>query len=166
MKNSLNILEIPVEKPDGTEVIFGQGTFNLLAVEQLHTVMASVSLNCEFGLAFNEGSDEALIRVTGNCETLKNTAYQNVKNIGCGHTFFIAINKGFPIQVLNSLKLVQTVVNIYGATGNRCSVVVTDNGYGRGVVSFIDGKSPSRKENDEEKSARKNFLNRIGYIGS
>ncbi len=159
----VEVIEVKIEKEKNTEIIFGQGTFNLLAVEQLYTALAITVPSSKFGIAFNEGSDNALVRVVGNSPELEHVAHENVVNIGCGHTFFIVIEGSYPIQVLNQIKALQTVVNIFGATGNQASVVVADNGFGRGVLGFVDGVKPTRKESSEEANNRRNFLKKIGY---
>ena len=160
----MKIEEVKIHKPNDVEIIIGQGTFNLLAIEQIHTCIASSNPSAKFGVAFNEGSDNKLIRTSGNAEDLVDIAHNNIARIGCGHVFFIALRHSYPIQVLNSIKNLQTVVNVIGATGNTCSVVVANTDEGKGLLGIIDGSKPSRVENGTERKQRKSILKKIGYV--
>lgn len=83
--------------------------------------------------------------------------------VGCGHTFWIFLDKGFPVSVLNAIKMVPEVARIFCATSNPLQVIVSVTDKGRGVNSVIDGQPPLGFENDEDKAKRREFLRTIGY---
>jgi adenosine/AMP kinase len=71
---------------------------------------------------------------------------------------------GFPLSVLNPLKLVPEVCGIFCATANAIEVLVAESGAGRrGIAGVIDGDSPLGVETDEDVRDRKAFLRQIGY---
>jgi len=90
-------------------------------------------------------------------------AKENALEVGAGHTFFVFMEGGFPINILNTLKQVPEICRIFCATANPAKVVIADDGEGRGVLGIIDGSSPKGSEGPEEIEQRKAFLRMIGY---
>jgi adenosine/AMP kinase len=114
-------------------------------------------------VAFNEASGDRLVRFDGNDAALTREAVEISGMIGAGHTFVIVLREGYPINVLNRIKSVEEVVNIFAATSNPLSVVVYDNGSARGILGVLDGKPPLGIEKDNDKENRHNLLKKIGY---
>src|SRR5262249_2993487 len=71
--------------------------------------------------------------------------------------------QGFPINVLNQIKLLQEVCGIYCATANPVEVLVAQTEGGRGIVGVIDGAPPLGGEQAEHVEERKRLLRKLGY---
>jgi hypothetical protein len=67
------------------------------------------------------------------------------------------------VNVLYALKAVPEVCTIFCASANPTSVVVADNGMGRGIMGVIDGEKPAGIETEEDVSFRKDLLRKFGY---
>lgn len=157
---SFEVVDVPI--PHGCNVIIGQSHF-IKTVEDIYEVLMSSVPGIRFGVAFVEASGKRLVRYEGNDEELVKIAIEVAKRIGAGHTFVIYLKNAWPINVLNALKHVQEVVQIYAATGNPLQVIVAVTNQGRGIVGVIDGFSPLGVEGNEDKKERHEFLRRIGY---
>ena len=62
---------------------------------------------------------------------------------------------GFPINVLNAIKMVPEVCRIFCATANPIEVIVAETEQGRGILGVIDGDSRKGVEDDEGVAWRK-----------
>jgi uncharacterized protein len=153
---------IPVEMPDGLNVIVGQAHF-IKAVEDLHEAMAGAGPFLRFGIAFCEASGPCLVRRSGNDEELIALAARNAQAIGAGHSFVVFLRDGYPINVLNAIKLVPEVCTVFCATANPVEVLVAQSDRGRGIVGVVDGKSPAGIETVGDEADRKQLLREIGY---
>ncbi|HVO43356.1 MAG TPA: adenosine-specific kinase, partial [Aggregatilineales bacterium] len=81
-----------------------------------------------------------------------------------GHAFIVFLGSGFfPVNVLNTVKMVPEVCRIFCATANPTEVIVAETDLGRGILGVIDGEKPKGMEGDEDIAWRKNFLRSIGY---
>lgn len=158
----MELENVPIELPDDTNVIIGQAHF-IKTVEDLHELLVSSVPQIRFGLAFCEASGPCLVRFSGNDPELEQAATRNALAIGAGHSFIILIRKAFPINVLNAIKQVQEVCTIFCATANPVSVIIADDGSGRGILGCIDGHKPKGKEEDRNITERKALLRRFGY---
>lgn len=158
----MQILAIPVEKPEATNFILGQSHF-IKTVEDLHEAIVQTAPHLRFGVAFCESSGLALVRRTGNDDSLIDLAVRNALAVGAGHSFFVFVENGFPINILNTIKAVPEVCRVFCATANPVEVVVAESPQGRGILGVIDGVSPRGVENDEDVRARMGFLRKIGY---
>ena len=65
--------------------------------------------------------------------------------------------------MLNRLKMVEEVANIFCATANAITVVVAESGGGRAILGVVDGVSPRGVESDNDRNERREFLRKIGY---
>ena len=117
----------------------------------------------EYGLAFCEASGPCLIRTNGNNEGLIHDAVQCAEKVAAGHTFFLVMKNGYPINVLNQIKACPEVARIFAATANPLQVLIGETEQGRGILGVIDGFSPKGVEGDEEKAQRRDLLRTIGY---
>jgi adenosine/AMP kinase len=153
---------VKIEKPAEVNVILGQSHF-IKTVEDISEALVAAVPGIKFGLAFCESSGECLVRSEGTDENLRNLAAKNALNIGAGHSFIILLDKAYPINVLNAVKNVSEVCQIYCASANAVEVVVAQTGQGRGILGVVDGSSPKGIEDDKGIKWRKEFLRKIGY---
>ncbi|MEM2908782.1 MAG: adenosine-specific kinase [Candidatus Bilamarchaeaceae archaeon] len=153
---------VGIEIPADCNVILGQTHF-IKSVEDLYEALAESSSALRFGIGFCESSGKCLVRSEGNDDELIAHAEREALKLGCGHSFIIFIRGGYPISVLNRIKNVSEVCNIYAATANPLQVVVAETESGRGVLGVIDGSRPVDIEKEEDKKWRKEFLRKIGY---
>jgi uncharacterized protein len=156
------LLNVPINFPDGANVIVGQSHF-IKTVEDIYEAIVNTNPVMKFGVAFNEASGPCLTRFDGNDQALIDCAIDNAQRVGAGHLFVVVMQGGFPINVLGRIKDVPEVVNIFCATANPLEVVIVQGERGRGVVGVIDGFSPKGVETEEDIVARKSFLRKIGY---
>jgi uncharacterized protein len=152
----------PVEKPEGMNVIVGQAHF-VKTIEDLHEALVGAGTQLRFGIAFCEASGPCLIRRSGNDQDLIDLAARNAEGIGAGHSFIIFLREGFPVNVLNAIKLVPEVCNLFCATANPVEVLIAQTEFGRGVVGVIDGLPPAGIETAADEIQRKSLLRTIGY---
>ena len=148
--------------PENGNIILGQSHF-IKTVEDIYEAIVNTSPHLQFGLAFNEASGDCLVRFDGNDETLKQNAIDNAQAIAAGHVFVVALRNGFPINVLNRIREVPEVANIYCATANPVEVIVAETEQGRGVLGVVDGSSPKGVETDSHVKARVELLQKFGY---
>lgn len=153
---------VAVDKPSDVNVIIGQAHF-IKTVEDLHEALVGVSSHLRFGLAFCEASGACLVRRSGNDDELVGLAAANALAIGAGHSFVVLLREGFPVNVLNSVKLVPEVCTVICATANPVAVIVAVTDGGRGIVGVVDGSPPVGVETDADVSNRHRLLRAIGY---
>jgi hypothetical protein len=158
----MELKTIKLEKPEEVNIIIGQSHF-IKTVEDLYEVLSSSSIGIKFGLSFCESSGPCLIRSEGNDETLKKLTEDFATKVGAGHSFFVAIRKAFPINVLNAVKNIQEVCSVYCATANPVEVVVAETELGRGILGIIDGQRPRGIESQKDIEERKALLRKIKY---
>jgi len=119
--------------------------------------------HAKFGIAFAEASGDCLVRHAGNDEELEELAADKMLDIAAGHSFLILLKNAFPINVLQRIKDVPEVVNIFCATANPVQILLIETQQGRGIIGVIDGESPRKIEKEEDIIQRKQFLRKIGY---
>lgn len=154
---------IPIQKPEEINFIFGQTHF-IKSVEDIHEALINTVPGIQFGIAFCEASGKRLIRWSGTNDEMINLAQQNALNVGAGHSFFIFLASGFyPINILNALKAVPEVCQIFCATANTTRVVVAKDDDQVAVLGVMDGEAPLGIESEEDIAWRKGFLRQIGY---
>lgn len=162
MESSFKTKIVRVEIPSDCNVVFGHSHF-IKTVEDLYERLVTASPTLKFGVAFCEASQKRLIRTDGNSEELVNLAARAAFDVGCGHSFFVFLKDGFPINVLGRIKECDEVCRIYCATANPLEVIVAETHQGRGVLGIVDGETPLAIETDDDKEDRREFLRRIGY---
>ena len=154
---------VAIEKPEKVNLILGQTHF-IKSVEDLHEALVGAVPGIRFGLAFCESSGACLVRSSGTDDALVELAQRNAMAIAAGHSFIILLGEGFwPVNVLNTVKMVPEVCRIYCATANPTQVVIAETGQGRGIMGVIDGSPPVGLEDEEGVAWRKGFLRTIGY---
>lgn len=159
---NMNIEAVDLKFPEGCNIILGQSHF-IKTVEDLFEVISSSIPGSPFGLAFSEASGPCLIRSDGNDLELKKIAEDNLMAISSGHCFMVVLGEAFPIQILDRIKSVPEVCNIFCATANPVQVLVARTRQGGGILGVIDGESPTAVECAEDVSARIELMKRFGY---
>lgn len=158
----MDLKTVDVEILEGCNVIIGQAHF-IKTVEDIHESVAEAVPGAKFGLGFCEASGPCLVRKTGTDPDLQDLAVKTAREIGAGHSFVLYVKNMFPVNILNRIKNVSEVCNIFCATANVLQVVVAETEKGRGIIGVVDGASPKGVEGPEEIAYRKNFLRKIGY---
>ncbi len=153
---------VKIEKPDELNFILGQSHF-IKTVEDLYESIVQTVPAMKFGVAFCESSGPALIRYAGNEARLVALAQKNALALACGHCFIVFMEGGFPVNVLNTIKNVTEVCQVFCATANRVEVVVAETDQGRGILGVIDGLKTRGVETEADIKVRKEFLRKIGY---
>ncbi len=159
----MELLAVAIEKPETASFILGQSHF-IKTVEDIHEAMVNSVPGIGFGLAFCEASGARLVRTTGTDDAMVDLAEKSALAIGAGHVFVLMLAEGYyPINVLNTLKMVPEVCGIFCATANPVEVLVAQTENGRGVIGVVDGQSPLGVEDAEGKEWRHGLLRTIGY---
>jgi adenosine/AMP kinase len=159
----MQLITVKIEKPDDTNFILGQTHF-IKSVEDIHEALVSAVPGIKFGLAFCEASGKCLVRWSGTDPAMTELAKKNAAAIGAGHSFIVFLGDGFyPLNVLNTLKMVPEVCRLFCAIANPTEVVLAETEQGRGVLGVVDGFSPKGVEDEGEIGWRKDFLRKIGY---
>lgn len=158
----MEISTVRLDKPDDVNLILGQSHF-IKTVEDLHETLVSAVPGLRFGIAFCEASGPRLVRRSGNDQELTELAVRNALAIGAGHSFVALLRDGFPINVLNAIKMVPEVCRILCATANPVEVVVGETEQGRAILGVVDGEPPLGEETEDDVTERKDLLRRFGY---
>jgi adenosine/AMP kinase len=159
----MQLITVKIEKPDDINFVLGQAHF-IKSVEDIHEALVAVVPGIKFGLAFCEASGKCLVRWSGTDPGLIDLAKKNATAIGAGHSFILFLGEGFfPLNVLNTLKMVPEVCRILCATANPTEVVLGQTEQGRGILGVVDGFPPKGVEDEGEIKWRKDFLRKIGY---
>jgi adenosine/AMP kinase len=144
----MELKAIALEIPEGGNLILGQTHF-IKTVEDLYEAIVNTAPQMKFGIAFNEASGACLTR--------------NATAVGAGHTFVIAMQDGYPINILGRIKDVPEVCSIFCATANPVEVIVAETAQGRGILGVVDGASPKDVEGQADAKWRHDLLRKIGY---
>jgi adenosine/AMP kinase len=159
---AVEIKIVELEVPEGCNLILGQSHF-IKTVDDLYEAIVNTVPQAEFGLAFAEASGDLLVRWAGNNEELASLAAKEILEMACGHSFLIYLINAFPINVIQRIKSVPEVVNLFCATANPVQVIIAETNQGRGVLGVIDGSSPEEIETEKDALERRKFLRDIGY---
>ena len=158
----MELKTVKIEKPADMNFVLGQSHF-IKTVEDLYEAIVQTAPAMKFGVGFCESSGPALVRFAGNDPQLIDLARKNALELSCGHAFIVFMEGGFPINILNTLKNVPEVCQIFCATANPVEVIVAESHQGRGILGVIDGMRSCGIEAEADIQARKDFLRKIGY---
>lgn len=159
----MNFHEVKIEKPsEEINVIVGMSHF-IKTVEDVEEALVTTVPGIKFGFAFVEASGPRLIRYTGNDDELIEYAKRNALNVGAGHFFILMLRNAYPINILNTLKNIQEIVNILAASSNPMTVIVAETSQGRAALGVVDGFTPLGFEGEKDIKERREFLRKIGY---
>ena len=158
----MELKAIRLEIPENGNIIVGQSHF-IKTVEDLYEAIVNTVPQMKFGIAFSEASGACLIRVDGNDDALKSNATKNAQAVAAGHTFYVSMRDGYPINILRSIKEIPELCNIYCATANPVEVIVAETEQGRGILGVVDGSPPQGVETPADVEWRHGLLRKIGY---
>lgn len=163
IENMVEIKLLEVGVPDGLNVIIAQSHF-IKTVEDVYEALINSVPGIKFGFAFCESSGPRLVRCEGTDEELKELAAERALAVAAGHSLIIYLRGAYPINVLNALKDVPEICNIFCATANSpVQVILAESEQGRGILGVIDGRSPLGLESENDAKERHAFLRKIGY---
>jgi adenosine/AMP kinase len=158
----MELKAIRLEVPENGNIIVGQSHF-IKTVEDLYEAIVNTVPQMKFGVAFSEASGACLIRTDGNDPDLKASATRNAQAVAAGHTFYIAMKDGYPINILSRIREIPEVCTIFCATANPVEAIVAETELGRGILGVIDGSPPKGVEGDTDAEWRHSLLRKIGY---
>jgi adenosine/AMP kinase len=159
---NIEIKKVEIKTPEECNLILGQSHF-IKTVEDLHEIMVETVPEIKFGLAFCESSGPCLVRKSGNDEKLEKLAAKTAFDLSAGHCFVIFIKNAYPINILNKIKNLSEVCNIYCATANPVQTIIAETEQGRGILGVVDGSKSKGIETEKDIKERKEFLRKIGY---
>src|SRR5579871_1285107 len=160
---SMQLITVKIDKPEDINFVLGQTHF-IKSVEDIHEALVGAVPGIKFGLAFCEASGKCLVRWSGTDPAMTELAKKNAAAIGAGHSFIVFLGDGFfPLNVLNTLKMVPEVCRIFCTSANPTEVILAEMEQGRGILGVVDGFSPKGVEDEGEIKWRKEFLRKIGY---
>jgi hypothetical protein len=158
----LELKTVKINPPKDCNTIIGMAHF-IKTAEDLYEALVNSLPNIRFGLGFCESSGPCLVRHEGNDEELRRLAAEKAFEIGCGHSFLVYIKNAYPLNVLDKIRKVPEVCNIYAATANPLEILIVETAQGRGIVGVVDGLKSIGVETDADVKERREFLRKIGY---
>ncbi len=158
----MNLVVLSIEKPQEMNFILGHAHF-IKTVDDIYEAIVQTNPGMKFGVAFCEASGPCLVRSAGNDEALVKLARSNALAISAGHTFIVFMDKGFPVNILNAVKMVTEVCRVHCATANPTQLIIAETEQGRGILGVIDGSTSKGVESDTDVQTRREFLRKIGY---
>lgn len=158
----MELKTVKIEKPEDTNFILGQSHF-IKTVEDIHEAIVQTNSQMRFGVAFCESSGPALVRFSGNDQNLIELAKRNAVALSSGHCFILFLENGYPVNILNTIKNIPEVCNIFCASANPVEVILVETDQGRGILGVIDGIKTKGVETESDIKIRKEFLRKIGY---
>lgn len=158
----MEIEAVGIEKDEETQIIIGHAGF-IKTAEDLYEAMAGAVPSAKFGIAFAEASGKRLVRVEGNDEQLMSLATKNMLMVRAGHSFMIMFKGAFPINVVNAIKSVSEVSNVYCATANPVQALVVRTEQGASIIGIIDGSEAVGVETEQDIRERRELLRKFGY---
>jgi uncharacterized protein len=153
---------VKIQPPVDCNVILGQAHFIKTAEDLFEALVNSVP-TIKFGLGFCESSGPCLVRHEGNDGELRKLAADKAYEIGCGHAFIVYLKNAYPLNVLDKVKKVPEVCNVYAASANPLEVIILETEQGRGIIGVVDGFKSKGIESDANVAERREFLRKIGY---
>lgn len=151
-----------IDVPNDCNVVVGMAHF-IKTIEDLYEALKNAVPNIEFGIGFCESSGPCLVRREGNDEKLRDLAAETALELACGHSFIIFMKNAYPINLLDKIKQVPEVCNIYAATANPLEIIIAETKQGRAILGVVDGLKSKGIETEADVQARKDFLRQIGY---
>ncbi len=151
-----------IDVPTDCNVVVGMAHF-IKTIEDLYEALKNAVPNIEFGIGFCESSGPCLVRREGNDDELRTLAANTALELACGHSFIIFMKNAYPINLLDKIKQVPEVCNVYAATANPLEVIIAETKQGRAILGVVDGLKSKGIETEADVQARKDFLRQIGY---
>jgi len=158
----LTFTTVKIEPPENASIILGQAHF-VKTVEDIYEALVNAVPDIKFGVAFCEASGPCLVRHEGNDPNLRQLASEKALQFACGHSFLVILKNAYPINVLDKIKHVPEVCNIYAATSNPLEVIIATSEQGRGIIGVIDGNKTKGIETPTNITERKTLLRNLNY---
>lgn len=158
----MQMITVKLEVPQGVNLVLGQSHF-IKTIEDIYETLTSSGTSIKFGIAFCESSGPALIRYDSNDRSLEDLAVDFARKLSAGHVFIVLLSNAYPINVLNRIKMLDEVANVYCATANPVEVILAETEQGRGVLGVIDGDKSKGVEGEKERMERHELLRKLGY---
>ena len=158
----MELKTVKIDPPKDCNTIIGMAHF-IKTAEDLYESLVNSVPNIKFGLGFCESSGSCLVRHEGNDGELRRLAAEKAFEMGCGHTFLIYIKNAYPLNVLDKIKKVPEICNVYAATANPLEVIIAETAQGRGIIGVVDGQASKGIETEADIKERRQFLRKIGY---
>ena len=124
---------VAIDKPDDTNVILGQTHF-IKSVEDIHEALVGAGPHLvRAGLLRSVGQvPGALVR--HRRPPRRAGRRERARPSRPGTRFIVFLGDGYPVNVLNTLKMVPEVCRIFCATANPVEIVVAETEHGRGIT--------------------------------
>ncbi len=135
---------IRVENPHAHNLVVGQSNF-ANTVDNISAALMGTIPNIKFGLAFNTPTVPEAVKSSGTDDTLIHLALEKVRRLGAGKTFVLLLDASAPVSVMQALKTVPEIREIYCATQSAAEFIVVDGTQGRGVMGLVGGYSRSNE---------------------
>ena len=158
----MELKTVKIKNPDALNLVLGQSHF-IKTVEDVYEAVINTVPMAKFGMAFCEASDVCLVRYAGTDDNLIELAKENAYALAAGHCFILFMKDMFPVNILNTLKIVPEVCRIFCATANPLEVIIAETDQGRGILGVIDGYASKGIETQADIAQRHQFLRTIGY---
>ena len=158
----LELRTLKIEVPESCNLVLGMSHF-IKTVEDLYEALVNAVPGIRFGIGFCESSGPCLVRFEGNDNELKMLAAKSASDLACGHCFIIFMKDAYPINVLDKIRNVPEVCNIFAATANPVEVIIAETSQGRGILGVVDGFKTKGVETKKDAEERKESLRKIGY---
>ncbi|NIO74448.1 MAG: hypothetical protein GTN69_00805 [Armatimonadetes bacterium] len=158
----MELKTVHIDVPTDCNVVVGMAHF-IKTIEDLYEALKNAVPNIEFGIGFCESSGPCLVRREGNDDELRTLAANTALELACGHSFIIFMKNAYPINLLDKIKQVPEVCNVYAATANPLEVIIAETKQGRAILGVVDGLKSKGIETEADVQARKDFLRQIGY---
>jgi adenosine/AMP kinase len=159
----MELITVKIDKPEAINFVLGQAHF-IKTIEDIHEALVAAVPGIKFGLAFCEASGKCLVRWSGTDAAMTELAKKNALAIGAGHSFIVFFGDGFyPLNVLNTLKMIPEVCGIFCATANPAEIILAATEQGRAILGVVDGETPKGIEGEKDIAWRKDLLREIGY---
>ncbi|HEX9654981.1 MAG TPA: adenosine-specific kinase [bacterium] len=157
----MHLRTVKVEKPEGMNIIMGQSRV-IRTVDEIHEVLVDTIPGIRFGVAFNQGAESPAVKFAGTDDGLVELAKRNAATIGADHLFVLLTQDVFPVRVMQSLKGISDISEIYCATDNAIEVIVVDSERGRGVMGLVDDHTVARDEDNDALEPEAGFFHKLG----
>ena len=127
---AMQLITVKIDKPEETNFVLGQTHF-IKSVEDIHEALVGAVPGIKFGLAFCEASGKCLVRWSGTDPAMVELAQKNAAGHRRRSLLHLFLGEGFyPLNVLNTVKMVPEVCHVFCATANPTEVILAETKQG------------------------------------
>jgi adenosine/AMP kinase len=130
-----------IHTPNALSVVLGKFHFTK-TFDDINVTLSSDIPGIRFGLACYKSSGCSGI---GTDSSMIESAKNNASNLGVEQLFVLFVENTIPKRVLNALKKVPEINEIYCATSEPVEVIITHNDQARTVMGLANGYSTCNK---------------------